>query len=310
MNRIITGLLTDFREAQNIDASLDESTAFEYFSAYLTIGSIAENSSTTSHTVVGGNSQPSVDAIGIVVNGNLIENEDEIDALISVNNYLDVDFIFMQSKTSENFETNVLGDLGDFGDSFIEEDECATDTDDVARIRHIKNKIYEESKYFKNKNPSAHIYYVSTGIKPAKEDLNFAHKIIKIKKNFESNGNTSECFVHLVGAKEIQDLKRQLENSIEREIEFSKRVSLPQTSGIDEAYIGVVSAPTFVSLLKGQGGNLMSSIFYDNVRDWQGNNQVNSGIAKTLANSETRDRFVFMNNGITIIAKKNTHNRR
>lgn len=49
---------------------------------------------------------------------------------------------------------------------------------------------------------------------------------------------------------------------------------------------------------------MLSSIFYDNVRDWQGSNTVNSGIAKTLQNPEGKTRFVFMNNGITIIAKK------
>lgn len=49
---------------------------------------------------------------------------------------------------------------------------------------------------------------------------------------------------------------------------------------------------------------MLSSIFYDNVRDWQGENEVNSGIAKTLAEKSGRSRFVFMNNGITVIAKK------
>ena len=99
-------------------------------------------------------------------------------------------------------------------------------------------------------------------------------------------------------------MKRQLENSITREIQFSRKIALPQTPGIDEAYLGVVTAPTFISLLEGQGGNMLSSIFYDNVRDWQGLNTVNSGMATTLKNSDSKTRFVFMNNGITVIAKK------
>ncbi|AVS71090.1 hypothetical protein C8247_12045 [Paracidovorax avenae] len=49
---------------------------------------------------------------------------------------------------------------------------------------------------------------------------------------------------------------------------------------------------------------MLSSIFYDNVRDWQGENSVNSGIAQTLKKKEGKTRFVFMNNGITIIAKE------
>jgi AIPR protein len=303
MQKIIKTLLDDFRLAQNIDTSETESKAFEYFCAYLTIGSIAENTSTTAHTVVGADSQPSVDAIGIIINGNLVENEDEVDTYISINNYLDVDFVFVQAKTSENFDSLVLGDLGAFADSFIEEDRCNTDRSEVARIRKIKNKIYKESKYFKRRNPAVHIYYVTTGSRPT-NDSNFAKKIQTITASFTQHSNTSQCHINLMGAKEIQELKRTLDNSIEREIEFTRRISLPQTLGIDEAYLGVVSAPTFLSLLEGPAGNMLSSIFYDNVRDWQGQNTVNSGISDTLKNSDSKARFVFMNNGVTIIAKK------
>lgn len=302
MNKIINRLLNDFKSAQQIDPAWDEAKAFEHFVAHLTIGSISENTSTTLHTVVGGNSQPAVDVIGIIINGNLIENEDEIETYIEINKYLDVDFIFAQAKTSEGFEVSVLTELGEFADGFIENDECATDTDDVAHFRKIKNAIYNELKYFR-RNPNVYIYYVTSGIKP-EGDIHFEHRISSIKKNFLNHSSTAECNIHLIGAKEIQELKRQMDNSVECEILFNRRVPLPLTPGIDEAYIGVISAPAFISLLTGHGGNMLSSIFYDNVRDWQGNNLVNSGIAQTLKNSESKTRFAFMNNGVTIIAKK------
>lgn len=43
-------------------------------------------------------------------------------------------------------------------------------------------------------------------------------------------------------------------------------------------------------------------LFYENVRDWTGYNQINSEIRSTLS-SDNKDLFVLMNNGITIIAK-------
>lgn len=303
MNKIVGGLLNSFKQAHKLDPSLSESEIFEYFVAHLIIGSISETTSTTSHTVVGGNAQPAVDVIGIIVNGTLIENEDEIETFISINSYLDVDFIFAQAKTSEGFDVPVLGELGEFANNFIEDDTCDTDTEHVLRLRNIKNAIYNESKHFRRRNPNCYIYYVTTGIKP-ENDIHFNHKITKIKKVFSDNASTLECNIQLVGAKEIQELKRLMDNSIAREILFNRKVSLPLTPGIDEAYIGVVSAPIFISLLEGHGGNMLSSIFYDNVRDWQGDNLVNSGIATTLKNKSSKTRFVFMNNGITIIAKK------
>jgi len=302
VNVTINGLFQDFINAHNIDSKLSETDAFEFFCTHLIIESIAENTPSTNHTVVGANGQHAVDAIGIIVNGNLIENEDEVDTFISANNYLDVDFIFLQAKTSENVELTALSALGEFASDFIQTKKSDTGNDKVASIREIKNKIYKQSKYFKKRNLCIHIHYATTGIKPT--DKFFSNKIDALKANFSSQSNTSDCHIHLIGAKEIQGLKRQLDNSLEKEIDFGRRVTLPQTPGIDEAYLGVVSASTFISLLEGQAGNLLSSIFYDNVRDWQGNNAVNSGIAKTLADKSTKSRFVFMNNGITVIAQK------
>lgn len=303
MNKIVSGLVEDFKQAQGLDSKLNESEVFELFSAYLAIGSVAETSGSTDHTVVAGNNQPAVDIIGVIVNGTLIENEDEIETYININNYLDIDFIFAQAKTSENFDGNALSDLGTFADDFIEENANKTDTEAVKKIRKIKNLIYKNTKLFKHRNPNIHLYYISTGQEP-EGDLNFEKRIQNIKKTFIKNGSTKECHINLIGAKRIQEIKRQLDHSISREIEFSRRIALPQTSGIDEAYIGVVSAPTFLSLPRGQGNNILTSIFYDNVRDWQGQNPVNSGMASTIKDKTAKARFVFMNNGITVIARK------
>lgn len=152
--------------------SIASSRFYDLIRLSLTIGSIADTTTSTQQCVVGGDSQPSVDVIGIIVNGNLIENEDEIDTFISINSYLDVDFIFAQAKTTEGFDASTLGDLGDFADNFIEEDRSSTDSKEVKNLREIKNKIYKESKYFKRRNPNAYIYYITTGLRP-ENDKNF-----------------------------------------------------------------------------------------------------------------------------------------
>jgi AIPR protein len=46
----------------------------------------------------------------------------------------------------------------------------------------------------------------------------------------------------------------------------------------------------------------MQSLFYDNVRDFQDYNEVNKEIRATLQ-SEGKDRFAVMNNGVTLVAK-------
>lgn len=303
MNIIIKNALEEYCKSQNIDGKLDQSKKFELFATHLAISSLAENSASTVHAVVGDDGQYAVDAIGIVVNGNLIANEDEIDNYIEINKYLDVDFIFIQAKTSETFEVSVLGELGAFAHDFINNPDGSTDNAETASIRSMKNVIYKNSKYFRNRNPNVIIYYITTGQKPSITGV-FEKKINLIRKQFESSGTTARCDVALVGTRELQELKRLLENSIEREFDFSRKIPLPKTQGVDQAYLGVIPANIYLELLEGSHGNMLSSIFYDNVRDWQGENSVNSGIGDTIKDQNSRSRFVFMNNGITIISKE------
>jgi hypothetical protein len=50
-------------------------------------------------------------------------------------------------------------------------------------------------------------------------------------------------------------------------------------------------------------GSLLKSLFYDNVRDFQGDNPVNREVSETLRNNAIRNSFVLLNNGVTIVAK-------
>jgi AIPR protein len=62
-------------------------------------------------------------------------------------------------------------------------------------------------------------------------------------------------------------------------------------------------ASDFLPLIEDENGDILKSIFYDNVRDWQEYNPVNSEMRDTLVSDELRSRFALMNNGVTIIAK-------
>lgn len=70
----------------------------------------------------------------------------------------------------------------------------------------------------------------------------------------------------------------------------------------EQAYLGILPACQFLNLVSNEDG-IIKSILYDNVRDFQGENDVNVEIAETLNSSEA-DKFVILNNGITIICKE------
>lgn len=55
-------------------------------------------------------------------------------------------------------------------------------------------------------------------------------------------------------------------------------------------------------LIEDDNGDIIRGLFYDNVRDWQEYNEVNTEIRETLK-CAAKDMFVLMNNGITIISR-------
>src|SRR5262249_46269886 len=105
------------------------------------------------------------------------------------------------------------------------------------------------------------------------------------------------------GADDIMRLHTSTKNAVKRTFKFKEKVELPSIDGVHLAYVGYLPAKDFVKIISDEAGDgIVGGIFYDNVRDWQDYNEVNSGIRKTVL-SDQRERFVLMNNGITIISR-------
>ena len=102
----------------------------------------------------------------------------------------------------------------------------------------------------------------------------------------------------------LQRIYRELHNKIVREMVFEKHTILPQIAGVEEAYIGIVPAKEFLRLICDDDDRLNRRLFYDNVRDFQGNNLVNQEIQATIGDAAQNDRFALLNNGVTIVASE------
>ena len=95
---------------------------------------------------------------------------------------------------------------------------------------------------------------------------------------------------------------RDTKTSISKQVEFDKLVTLPSIGEVSASYLGVLPVKEFLKLITDGNDNIVKSIFIDNVRDFQGDNPVNSDIAKTIKEGFF-DQFVLRNNGITIVAR-------
>lgn len=79
-------------------------------------------------------------------------------------------------------------------------------------------------------------------------------------------------------------------------------VNLPRIDNVTASYLGFLPGREFLKLITDDNGEIIKSVFIDNVRDFQGENPVNKDIAKTISENDL-DQFVLRNNGITIVAK-------
>ena len=144
------------------------------------------------------------------------------------------------------------------------------------------------------------MYYVTTGT--WQNDQNLLGRITSEVDHLNETNQFSRVEFRPIGATDIHRLYRQTKNNITKEFVFDKKQAIPQVTGVKEAYLGFLPAGEFLKLVRDDEGNIIRSLFYENIHDWQGYKGINQEIRVTLATG-TRDRFVLMNNGITIIAR-------
>ena len=241
-----------------------------------------------------------MDAYAVKVNGRIADDAEFIDDVLELNGYLEVEFIIVQAKTSSSFDGAALIALGDnLAKQVFAEAQTMPVNDDVRRLIEIKERIYKNASKLKE-NPTCRVYYVCTGT--WSEDVYLVEAIKSKKKDLLDTNLFSSVFFETIGARPLQKMFRETRKSISREIKFEKLVTLPSIAGVNASYLGVLPHTEFLKLISDESGELIKSVFVDNVRDFQGDNPVNADIAKTILDGDF-DQFVLRNNGITIVAR-------
>jgi hypothetical protein len=300
MDRITKSLLDEFSADAGI-SRFEEDVRFERFASYLTIGRHLGETFDTGDVATGSGGDTGIDAIAVIVNGTLATDPEIVEEYADLNGYLDITFVFVQAERSAAFETAKLAQF-EFGVSDFFKDRPALPRNDaVKQAAAIMTEVYNRSSKFKRGNPACRLYYVTTGKWTG--DANLEARRAAVIAGLTDTGLFREVELTPIDATAIQRLNAQTKNAISREFTFADRTLIPEIPGVAEAYIGLLPATEFLELLRDENGDIIKSIFYDNVRDFQDYNVVNAEMRDTLASPEARGRFALLNNGITIIAK-------
>jgi len=164
MDRITSSYLQAFKQAQSFPDDSQESVLFEHFVNYCIVSKEYNAQFSLEDVHVGGGGDLGMDGIAIIVNGNLITSPEELDDFAKSNKYLDVEFIFIQSKTSNSFDAKEIGTfLGGVEFFFDSVSELPPVNDQIKYNQEIMESIYKKSPLFKNRRPISKLYYVTTG---------------------------------------------------------------------------------------------------------------------------------------------------
>jgi hypothetical protein len=304
MDRITESLLTEFSTEHGIEA-LEEYKRFEHFASYLVVRDEHSESFDTSDIVVGDDSKSTqgadtgIDGIAIIVNGFLISDVEELEDQLATAGYLESTFVFIQAETTSGFDGAKIGTFGFGVTDFFRDTPRLKRNAKVCSAVELVQAIYAKSSKFRRGNPVCKMVYITTG--KWVNDPTLQARIDAVKSDLIDSGQFQDVQFVPLGAEGVQKLYQKSRYAVSAEFTFSNRITVPEVPQVAEAHFGLLPWTEFQKLIIDGSGRMVDGLFFDNVRDWQGYNAVNSDIALTLMID--RSRFVLMNNGVTIIAR-------
>lgn len=311
LNKILQGMLNDFKK-DYIMEEMELSKEYEYLVNYLIVSKFHPDAFSDigelDRIVVDKKGQFGLDAIAFIVNGNLVISKEDI-SCYAKSKKLDVEILFIQTKTEEKCDTGDLLKTIQATKNFLNNFDAITEkNENILNAKEIYDELfkYDNYRYCTGDSPKCYIFYVTA-----------ANEWDKILIDDICHSNESEMISTIADIKsvEIKALGREyiiesyneIKNSITVQINLKNCLTLDKIAGVKEAYIGYLGGQEYLNIICNSEGEIRRKIFYENVRDYQGiDNSVNKEIRRTIQNQETRGQFVLLNNGVTIITKSVT----
>lgn len=298
MHQILESYVRDFREKFDLERVRD-SVAFEYFASHCVFRNNPRPPDDYDFEDITCGDATGVDAIAVFVNERFTESVDALEAV--ADRRLSVAFNFVQAKRTSSFD---LGDMLKFF-SAVERFFTERDADSIKDLEKwflIKERVFALAGRF-SENPQLNLYYVTTGTWTKEPTL--ASNIEVAKARLQAMRLFSQINIVMVDGDDLTSMYRSIVTQVARAINMDKCAIVPKIAGVRQAFIGVLPASEYIKLISGEDGQILRHLFYDNVRDFQGENPVNREITETLIGDPTgAERFVLLNNGVTIVARE------
>lgn len=250
--------------------------------------------------VVGGPGDGGIDSAYIFINGDLVVEDTEFERL---KKDITIDVFFIQSKTTLSFSEDSMcrfyATTKDILDLSKKLDEYSTVYN--KKLLEIATRFRDVYQFLASRFPSLrfYYYYATKGDKP---HPNVNRKSDQIREIIEQLFSSATFSFKFLGARELLELARQAPKTAY----LINLAENPISSTGAVGYICLVRMRDYYDFMTDEKKRLRRNIFEANVRDYQGDIQVNEGIRSTLENKSQNDDFWWLNNGVTILATKAT----
>ena len=282
------------------------SKKFEYFCNYCVVskhffGRFNPNVVTTD------DDDASIDGVAVIVDGDLITTQDDAIAIFNTHKTnLQVDIVFTQVKSGEQFKKDDVANFKLGLEDFLSLDPKLPNGKLNIEAIEIIRVVLANLKKVRNRRPSCHVYYCTSGVYVPERELAATFEILH--RYLEETEFFASSNVYPLGRGEIIRLYADLAEKNEAKLPLIDYFGMPKMPGIPQSYVAIVRARELVTaLLEDADGNLRESVFEENVRSFLGNNNdVNAAIQQTLLNNDKKSLFSVLNNGITVVAPELT----
>jgi len=299
MDVVTQSLLKEFSESQKI-GTLPAAEQFQAFINYVVVSDLYTEEFDFG-VIDTGAGEFGIDGVAIIVNDTLVDDEEQVEDAITHSPVLQAQFIFVQSKTSSAFDA---GDMSKFFHAvldFFKPEVKLQQSERIRELQRIKNRLYEAAAKFTRGLPKLNLYYATTGTWT--DDKNLCAIRDGVVAQLASLHLFDGISFHPLDAGRVQKLYFQTKNAFKVTINFPQNLSLPEIPKVRESYIGLLPIAEYAKVVTDEEGNVRRRLFFDNIRDFQGDTSVNVSIAKTLT-SDNCIEFPLRNNGITIVTRK------
>lgn len=302
---IIKAKMTRFRNIHELDSAKD-GLVFEYYSNEVILSNHQPNGSSISDELltainIGGADDMGLDGLCIKLNGILIQSLDDAKDIIETHNSAEIEFIFIQSKYKDKFDSGEYAKFINGVTDFLGEEHYQPMNEKIKNWLSIKEFLTgNEIMLLWNTNPVIRLYYVVMGT------WNNSPHIEAISNRFRDDiaalNMYGEIFINYIDTERFKKICDDNDNQFSSVINVIDTFSLTAVTNVDNSSIILCTAAELMKLLVTDDGILRKGLFNDNVRDYQGETTINQDIYNTIKTDP--ESFVLMNNGVTIICSE------